>query len=169
MSAEEKLAARLEAATPGWLPIAGHVSTYTFTLAERELAINSLRRLAAQSDAAGDGPVAWMNREHVDAYAAGHSDGVAWASHKQSEFYTVPVYLAVPQAVPEILGELIKATEELAISMNQEMRVRAWDKIDSAQNRGRAALSGKPGCQAGEDVLKNSIDAEIRALGGKEA
>jgi hypothetical protein len=36
---------------------------------------------------------------------------------------------------------LIEGTEELAVSQNHDMRLRAWDKIDAAQHKGRAILA----------------------------
>jgi Restriction alleviation protein Lar len=39
------------------------------------------------------------------------------------------------------LRDLIEATEELAHARNRAEYVRAWDKIDSAQHKGRSALA----------------------------
>ena len=47
-------------------------------------------------------------------------------------------------AVREALVALIEATEELAVSHNRDMQICAWDKIDGAQHKGRAALASKP-------------------------
>jgi hypothetical protein len=49
------LADRIAETKPGWLPISGHVRSFTFTLNEADQAIEALR-LAAQADAPGGVP-----------------------------------------------------------------------------------------------------------------
>lgn len=63
------LADRIAAAQSGWLPIAGHVATYTFTLAEREMAVNALRAAKPERER-----VIEECASLIDRWAAGYED-----------------------------------------------------------------------------------------------
>lgn len=62
-------------------------------LAQRGLQIVGISDSAyGQTDCGA--PTAWMNSGHIEAYQSGKSDGIAWASPIESEFYDVALYAA---------------------------------------------------------------------------
>jgi hypothetical protein len=52
----------------------------------------ALTRLGTPEAAAK--PAAWMSREHIEAYMAGNTPGIAWASPQQTDFFDVALYAA---------------------------------------------------------------------------
>lgn len=55
-----------------------------------------------------DVPIAWMKAEHIDQYADGTADGIAWANNVETDFYTVPLYLH-PDNSSEAVREALEA------------------------------------------------------------
>jgi hypothetical protein len=60
-----------------------------------------------------------------------------------TELYAAPVQNCSAGTAQALL-DLIEATEELAMSMNRDMQVRAWDRIEAAQRKGRDVLRNEP-------------------------
>jgi hypothetical protein len=89
-------------------------------------------------------PIAWMNREHIEAYAGGRKDGIAWASYAQSKFFSVPVYSAVPQQSADEPQRLRSALESIA----------DWRNVN---------ISGEYE-QGLRDIIRSIVDCAVAAL-----
>jgi len=99
--------------------------------------------------AAAAGPVAWINHEHIAAYKARATDGIAWASPVHTEFYDVPLYAAPPAA--DRMREALEWYAE---------RLRHVRKNHSEGDKARAELSADCGARADAALAAAPAPAE---------